>query len=185
MGEDVADRLHHYNAQYPVTYGSWFESLYKDKYYYMGDAELMSTALLLDVSSYYTGLVRAVYRDPERGFLRLPFSGNGGKFVRKMMNFYGRRLTAMANRRWATGYYGKRNAGWRELYDGFVPDTRLRKQIFRGLRRWCKCELVNVALMLRKRTQAVAGDGFSAATSEKADDPGRTPTGASSSAVGT
>jgi hypothetical protein len=118
----------------------------------MGDAELMSTALLLDVSSYYTGLGRAVYRDPEREFLHLPFSGNGGKFVRKIMNFYGRRLTAMANRRWATGYYGKRNAGWRELYDGFVPDTRLRKQIFRGLRRWCKCELVNVALMFRKRT---------------------------------
>jgi len=184
-GEDVADRLHHYNAQYPVTYRSWFESLYKDKYYYMGDAELMSTALLLDVSSYYTALVRAVYRDPEREFLHLPFSGNGGKFVRKIMNFYGRRLTAMANRRWATGYYGKRNAGWRELYDGFVPDTRLRKQIFRGLRRWCKCELVNVALMFRKRTQAVAGEGFSAVPSEKADDPGRTPTGAASSAVGT
>ena len=184
-GEDVADSLHHYNVQYPVTYRSWFESLYKDKYYYMGDAELMSTALLLDVSSYYTGLVRAVYRDPEREFLHLPFSGNGGKFVRKIMNFYGRRLTAMANRRWATGYYGKRNAGWRELYDGFVPDTRLRKQIFRGLRRWCKCELVNVALMFRKRTQAVAGDGFSAVTSAKANDPGRTRTAAASSAVGT
>src|SRR5262245_25013952 len=66
------------------------------------------------------------------------------------MNFYGRRLTTMANRKWATGYYGKRNAGWRELYDGFVPDTRLRKQIFRGLRRWCKCELLNLALMLRR-----------------------------------
>src|SRR5262249_45215763 len=54
------------------------------------------------------------------------------------------------NRRWATGYYGKRNAGWRELYDGFVPDTRLRKQFSRGLRRWFKCELVNLALMLRR-----------------------------------
>jgi flavin-dependent dehydrogenase len=57
-GEDVTERLHHYNQQYPVTYRSWFESLYKDKYYYMGDADLTSAALLLDVSSYYTGLVR-------------------------------------------------------------------------------------------------------------------------------
>jgi flavin-dependent dehydrogenase len=149
-GEDVTNRLHDYNEQFPVTYRSWFESLYKDKYYYMGDAELMSTALLLDVSSYYTGLVRAVYRDPEREFFHLPFSGNGGRFVRKIMNLYGRRLTTMANRRWVTGYYGKRNAGWRELYDGFVPDARLRKQFSRGLRRWCKCELVNLALMLRR-----------------------------------
>ncbi len=66
------------------------------------------------------------------------------------MRFYNRRLVALANRRWATGYYGKRNAGWRELYDGFVPDTRIRKQLFRGLRRWWKCELINLALMLRR-----------------------------------
>jgi hypothetical protein len=67
------------------------------------------------------------------------------------MSFYGRRLVALANRRWATGYYGKRNAGWRELYDGFVPDTRIRKQIRRGLLRWWKCELINLTLMLRGR----------------------------------
>jgi flavin-dependent dehydrogenase len=164
-GEDVGESVRHYNEQYQVAYHSWFESLYKNKYYYMGDAELMSTALLLDVSSYYAGLVRAVYRDPEGEFLHLPFSGHGGKFVRKAMNFYSRRLTTMANRRWTTGYYGRRNTGWRELYDGFVPDTRLRKQISRGLRRWCKCELVNLALMLRRpvATGAGAADPGSAA----------------------
>src|SRR5262249_53011278 len=114
-GEDVSDRVHHYNEQYPRTYRSWFESLYKDKYYYMGDAELMSAALLLDVSSYYIGLVQAVYRDPECAFLKLPFTGIAGRVARNVMHFYGRRLVALANRRWATGYYGKRNAGWREL----------------------------------------------------------------------
>lgn len=157
-GEGVAERLDHYNRQYPITYRYWFESLFKDKYYYMGDADLMSAALLLDVSSYYIGLVQAVYRDPEREFLNLPFSGIGGKVVRNMMNFYNRRLTTLANRRWATGYYRKRNAGWRELYDGFVPDTRLRKQISRGLRRWWKCELVNLGLMLRRPSIAAQQD---------------------------
>jgi hypothetical protein len=57
----------------------------------------------------------------------------------------------LAKRRWGTGYYGRRNTGWRELYDGFVPDARLRKQIWRGLRRWWKCELVNLGLMSRRR----------------------------------
>jgi hypothetical protein len=186
--EDVTERLHHYNQQFPITYRFWFESLYKDKYYYMGDAELTSAALLLDVSSYYTGLVRPVYRDPESAFLSLPFTGKGGRFARNVMNFYNRRLVALANRRWATGYYGKRNAGWRELYDGFVPDIRLRKQIFRGLRRWCKCELINLVLMLRTPTSAVADAGLSAGASAKADDPGdistaTASTGAGSSAV--
>ena len=155
-GEDVADRLRYYNEQYPVTYRYWFETLYKDKYYYMGDADLMSAALLLDVSSYYIGLVGAVYRDPECGFLNLPFTGMGGKLARAMMSFYNRRLVALARRRWATGYYGKRNAGWRELYDGFVPDTRLRQHILRGLRRWWKCELINLGLMLRGRAEVPA-----------------------------
>jgi flavin-dependent dehydrogenase len=151
-GEDITERLSYYNEQYPITYRSWFESLYKDKYYYMGDAELMSAALLLDVSMYYLGLVRAVYRDPEYAFLNLPFTGVGGRVARDVMSFYGRRLVTLANRRWTTGYYGKRNASWRELYDGFVPDIRVRKQILRGLLRWWKCELINVALMLRRRT---------------------------------
>jgi len=150
-GEDVADRLRHYNQQYPITYRHWFESLYKNKYYYMGDAELMSAALLLDVSSYYIGLVRAAYRDPECEFLNLPFNGIWGGIAANMMSFYNRRLVALAKRRWATGNYGRRNTGWCDLYDGFVPDARLRKQIWLGLRRWWKCELVNLGLMLRRR----------------------------------
>jgi flavin-dependent dehydrogenase len=166
VGEDVSDRLCHYNQQYPMTYRYWFESLFKDKYYYMGDADLMSAALLLDVSSYYIGLVQAVYRDPEREFLNLPFTGIGGNLVRSIMSFYNRRLRTLANRRWASGCYGKRNAGWRELYDGFVPDIRLCKQISRGLLRWWKCELINFILMLRRPATTVA----------KVGDPGRTHT---------
>ena len=165
-GENVADRLRYYNQQYPVTYRSWFESLYKDKYYYMGDAELMSAALLLDVSSYYLGLVRSSYRDPECEFLNLPFGGLGGRLAASMMTFYNRRLVALANRRWATGCYGRRNAGWRELYDGFVPDARIRKQMWRGLRRWWKCELINLGLMLGSRAGVVANQTAAAAQTE-------------------
>ena len=173
-GEDVTEQLRHYNQQFPVTYRFWFESLYKDKYYYMGDADLTSAALLLDVSSYYAGLVRRVYGDPECAFLNLPFTGRGGRFARNVMNFYNRRFVALANRRWATGYYGKRNAGWRELYDGFVPDIRLRKQILRGLRRWCKCELINLVLMLRGPRAAAA----------LAADPGNVSTATASTGAG-
>ena len=165
-GENVADRLGYYNQQYPITYRYWFESLYKDKYYYMGDAELMSAALLLDVSSYYLGLVMSSYRDPECEFLNLPFGGLGGRLAASMMRFYNRRLVALANRRWAMGCYGRRNAGWRELYDGFVPDARIRKQMWRGLRRWWKCELINLGLMLGSRAGVVANQPAAANPAE-------------------
>jgi len=146
-GEDVSARLDYYNKQYPITYRLWFETLYKDKYFYMGDAELMSAALLLDVGSYFVGLVTPLYRNPEREFLRLPFEGVPGRVVGSMMSFYNRRLVALAKRRLVTGCYGQRNSGWRELYDGFVPDFRVRKLIQKGLFRWWKAELTNLRLL--------------------------------------
>jgi flavin-dependent dehydrogenase len=142
-GEDVSELIDYYNEQYQVTYRSWFESLYRDKYYYMGEADLMSAALLLDVSSYYIGLVRTVYRDPEYAFARLPFAGWPGQTAAAFMKFYSGRLRKIAMRRAAAGQLGQINHGWRELYDGFVPDFRLRKQFTQGLIRWWKAELRN------------------------------------------
>jgi flavin-dependent dehydrogenase len=153
-GENVSEQLRYYNEQFPITYRLWFETLYKDKYYYMGDAELMSAALLLDVGTYFLGLVIPVYKNPEREFAHLPFEGKPGRLFAGMMKFYNRRLVTLAKRRLATGCFGRRNAGWRELYDGFVPDFRLRHLIRKGLLRWWKCELVNLGLLLRSRKRA-------------------------------
>jgi flavin-dependent dehydrogenase len=152
-GEDVSESLTYYNEQFPITYRLWFETLYKDKYYYMGDAELMSAALLLDVGTYFIGLVIPVYRDPEREFLHLPFEGRAGRVFGAMMKFYNRRLVALAKRRLATGTYGRRNAGWRELYDGFVPDARVGKLIRKGLFRWWRAELTNLRLVFIPRSK--------------------------------
>lgn len=146
-GEDVSAALAYYSEQYPVTYRLWFETLYKDKYFYMGDAELMAAALLLDVGMYFIGLVIPVYKDPEREFLHLPFEGTPGRIVGAMMKFYNRRLVALAKRRLAKGCYGRRNGGWRELYDGFVADRRVAKLIRKGLFHWWRAELTNLRLI--------------------------------------
>lgn len=146
-GENVSANIAHYNEQYPIMYRLWFETLFKDKYYYIGDAELMSAAFLLDVASYYFGLVIPAYRNPEKAFLELPFQGRPGRIAAGVIKFYNRRLVALAKRRIATGYFAKHNAGWRELYDGFVPDFRVTKLLRKGLLRWWKAELTNLRLM--------------------------------------
>ena len=156
--EDTTDRMRYYNEQYPITYRLWFETLYKDKYFYMGDAELMSAALLLDVGSYFVGLVTPLYKNPEGEFLRLPFEGAPGRIVAKMMSFYNRRLVALAKRRMAAGVFGRRNTGWRELYDGFVPDIRVRKLIQKGLFRWWRAELTNLRLMFSQPARRVTAE---------------------------
>src|SRR5205807_4843737 len=84
-GENVGALLEYYNTQYPATYRRWFEALYQDKYFFMGEADLMAAALLLDVASYYVGLVRHVYRDPECAFARLPFEGRPGRIAAAIM----------------------------------------------------------------------------------------------------
>lgn len=155
-GEPATDRLANYNDQYAIMYRAWFETLYKDKYFYMGDAELMSAAFLLDISMYFAGVVVPAYRDPETAFLSLPFQERGGAFFAALMKFYNRRLVALAKRRIETGTFGRRNSGWRELYDGFVPDSRLRKPLFRGIARWLRCELFNLRLIFQPRTAATA-----------------------------
>jgi flavin-dependent dehydrogenase len=149
-GENVGTLLEYYNTQYQATYRRWFEALYQDKYFFMGEADLMAAALLLDVGSYYVGLVRHVYRDPECAFARLPFEGRAGRIAAALMRSYQRRLVALAKNRAAAGRLGEINSGWRELYDGFVPDFRLRKQFAQGLRHWWSAELKNLTLSPRR-----------------------------------
>ena len=149
-GENVGTLLEYYNTQYQATYRRWFEALYQDKYFFMGEADLMAAALLLDVGSYYVGLVRHVYRDPECAFARLPFEGLAGRIAAALMRSYQRRLVALAKNRAAAGRLGEINYGWRELYDGFVPDFRLRKQFAQGLRHWWSAELKNLTLSPRR-----------------------------------
>src|SRR5438067_8168677 len=146
-GEDVSSSVADYNEQYPIMYRSWFETLFKDKYYYIADAELMSAAFLLDLASYYFGLVIPAYRNPEKAFLELPFQGRPGRIAASAIRFYNRRLVTLAKRRLATGHFARHNAGWRELYDGFVPDFRVTKLLRKGLLRWWKAELTNLRLM--------------------------------------
>jgi hypothetical protein len=126
----------------------------------------MSAGLLLDVASYYAGLVIPLYRDPENEFVDLPFRGRPGRIVARLMSFYNRRLATIGKRRWATGHYGRRNSGWRELYDGFVPDMRLWKLFRKGLFRWWKCEIINLRLILGSRAKAPVTQASTTASAE-------------------
>ena len=157
-GEDTRERQRYYNEQFATTYRFWFETLYKDKYFYMGEADLMSAALLLDVGTYFMGLVRPIYANPEQSFLQLPFEGMPGRVFARMMKFYNRRLSALGRNRIAHGVTGAHNSGWRELYDGFVPDIRLHKLIRKGLFRWWRAELFNLRFLSVRRKKFPAAE---------------------------
>lgn len=145
-GEDVKAAAEHYNERFQFCYCSWFEGIYRNKYYYLGDAELWSIAFLLDVANYHLGPVRQVFSDSQRQFAFFPFDGVPGRIARKVLSFYNGRLSYLAKRKMAAGVYGARNTGWRMLLAGFLPDASAGRIILRGLRKLVMAEIRNLFL---------------------------------------
>lgn len=131
-----------YNRRFAFCFQSWFDCIYRDKYYYLGDAELMAAAFLMDIATYHLGPVKRVYSDPATMFAKFPSDGLGGRIAAKLISFYNRRLVALARKRIAAGTYGARNAGWRLLVPGFTPEAKTSGWLlFSGIRRWLWMEI--------------------------------------------
>ena len=145
-GDAVNSAIDCYNARFAFCFRSWFDGIYRDKYFYMGDAELMTAAWLLDIASYHLGPVRQVYSDPATQFAAFPFDGVPGKVVARVMRFYNARLAHLARRKLAAGVFGARNAHRRVLVGGFLPDASVLRLLVRGLIRWLLAEWRNLLL---------------------------------------
>ena len=158
-GEEMAPAIAKYNERFRFCYEAWFDTIYRDKYYYMGDAELMGAAFLLDIATYHLGPVRQVYADPETQFAFFPFDGIPGRVARGVMSFYNRRLAALAKKRIANGTYGAANAGWRLMVGGFVPDASVLKLVRQGVWRWLKAEIRTALSKGPRRPVAAASTG--------------------------
>src|SRR3984893_1147208 len=61
-GDPMAQRIERYNRDFGLSYRSSFESVYKDKYEYMGEWDLMSLAFRLDLGLYYLGIVSQPFK---------------------------------------------------------------------------------------------------------------------------
>jgi hypothetical protein len=150
-GIDVSVSTQSWNERYSFCYRAWFESIYQDKYYYLGDAELMAAAFLHDIASYHLGPVRQVYSDPSVQFNAFPFDGIPGKIVHRAMRFFNRRLSIVARRKLAAGVYGDRNADWRLLVPGFLPDASAGKLLAKAFLRLAVAELRSAKAALSAR----------------------------------
>mgnify|MGYP001031699481 CR=1 FL=1 len=109
-GVTCGDAVLKHNREFSNSYQRWFEAIYKDKYYYIGDYELMGIAFKLDLGLYYLGLVRRPYLMGAAS-LRTPAFGQKEALVPALlMRYYNRRLVTIAKRRIETGRWGRRNA---------------------------------------------------------------------------
>ena len=148
-GEEVIGRIAEHNETFIRSYHRFFEAAYRDKYYYMGEADLLSASFLIDTAQYYIFVVVPAYRFMKK-FQWMPVLGPKPAFISyHLMALYNRRLKRIALNRRAVGEAGRRNNGRRirAYYDlGLAP----MHMAARGLRYWLFAELDNVRLVVKR-----------------------------------
>jgi flavin-dependent dehydrogenase len=146
--ENIDARIAEHNETFIRSYWRFFRAVYKDKYYYMGEGDLLSAAMLVDTAQYYIFVVLPAYKFLKR-FDWMPVLGPKPAFISyHLMQFYNRRFKAIAEKRRAAGRAGALNDGRRitaYFNLGFAP----LRMVFRGLKLWMKAELG--ALLLRSQ----------------------------------
>ena len=140
-GRSIAERVARHNANFTASHDRWFDAIYRDKYYYMGDHELMTLAFRLDLGSYYLGVVRRPFQSGTSALEVPAFAPFGGRSAGILMALYNRRLAAIAKSRLERGTWGRRNNG---RYHGFISyelNRRLLPRVVGQLAMWMLLEL--------------------------------------------
>jgi flavin-dependent dehydrogenase len=140
-GERMAARIAEHNRAFAVSHRSWFESVYKDKYEYMGEWDLMSLAFRLDLGFYYLGIVSQPFKYGERALTTPPFAVPLSRPVFHLMRAYNRRFAEIARRRRRVNALGKTNRGRRCLIPGFTLKGGDFQGLFGALATWLRLEL--------------------------------------------
>jgi flavin-dependent dehydrogenase len=149
-GEDIKAAIDEHNVTFVRSYKRFFEAAYRDKYYYMGEADLLAASFLLDTAQYYIFIVIPAYRILKK-FYWMPVLGPKPAYVSyNLMSAYNRRFKSLAVARRAAGEAGRRNDGRRikAYYDlNFAPF----RMALRGLRLWLFAELDGLRLPFKRR----------------------------------
>ncbi len=122
--------------------GAFYDAIYKDKYYLMGDYDTMTASFLLDTALYYMFIIWPVHRS-SRGLLYPPFYRKYAIVGMYPIRFYQRRLISIAKRRMRLGIYGSRNAGRRPRLLGFTLGATTIWLFIQGLARYVRAEAEN------------------------------------------
>jgi hypothetical protein len=160
-GEDVTARIAEHNAAFVRSYHRFFRAVYADKYFYMGEHDLVAAAILLDTAQYYIFVVMPAYRIFGRFFWMPVLGPKPAFFSYHLMRIYNRRFKELALLRRAAGEGGKGNDG-RRINVYFDLDLGAFRMGARGFKLWALAELGGLRLAVKRllrgrREEATAG----------------------------
>jgi flavin-dependent dehydrogenase len=140
-GEPFANVAERCERRLSQSYDRWFEALYRDKYEYLGEFDLMRIAFQLDVGLYFFGVAGEPYKIGSRAFLEPMFSLPASTPFFRFMRFYNRRLATIARARRARHALGRRNDGERAILNGFTLARSNLLTLTRALGQWARAEV--------------------------------------------
>ncbi len=140
-GASVGEEIARYNRDFAVSYKHWFTAIYRGKYEYVGEFDLLSLAMTLDLGFYYLGIASQPYLRGEKALLVPPFSEAVSRPFYYLIHTYNRRFAQIARRRRRRKALGGSNRGKRCLIAGFTLSPTDVGLIVRALMSWVWLEL--------------------------------------------
>ncbi len=132
-GRPAAPLVAKHNHNFTTSYQRWFDAIYRDKYYYMAEQELMTLAFRLDITTYYLGVVAQPFGKQGQRALELPsFASEKARIPAKLIAHYNRRLSTIARDRLARGTWGKTNHGHHNMVS-FALDYTIYPIVLRAI----------------------------------------------------
>ncbi len=140
-GEGIAQAVERHNRAFARSYHRWFNAIYKDKYQYMADFDLMRLAFLMDLGLYYLGVASQPFKMGAKALRTPVFSNAPSVPVYHLMRTYNRRFARIAVARRARGKLGRRNHDRRFMFPGFTFSPVSVWPILKALAGWGWLEL--------------------------------------------
>jgi flavin-dependent dehydrogenase len=176
-GEDVTAKINEHNITFVRSYHRFFNAVYRDKYVYMGEADLLAASMLLDTAQYYIFVVIPAYRFLKK-FFWMPVLGPKPAFLSyHLMSLYNRRFKAIATARRNAGLADRRNHG-RRIKAYFDLNLSPFHMALRGLKLWYIAEMDAVRLMLRPKKKDRSQKAEGRRLNAEGGEPGSGPPGA-------
>lgn len=140
-GEPIDERLMRHNMDFTRSYDRWFDSIYRDKYEYMGEYDLLRLAFLVDLGLYYMGVASQPFKRGPLALTEPLFSTKPSVPFYHLIRTYNGRFAAIARHRREHGKLGMKNARMRFMFGGYTFHPLTARHIVKALFGWMWLEV--------------------------------------------
>ena len=141
-GEEMGLLLKKHNRNFKRSYERWFNALYRDKYEYVGEYDLLRLAFLLDLGLYYLGVASQPFKRGKMALCEPVFAAPVSTPFFRLMRAYNGRFARIARTRRRRRRLGRHNAGRRFMFQGYTFAPSSVMPIFSALAGWFRLELM-------------------------------------------